>query len=64
MVRKFGIKIEVLKLNRSHVTTMGKLTEGKTSPKMSSAEFELGTFIEAILAQRIGLDWGRINLDF
>jgi len=34
---------------------MRKLTEGKPSPKMSSAEFELGTFIEAILAQCTGL---------
>lgn len=43
---------------------MGKLIEGKTSLKMSSAEFELGTFIEAILAQCTGLGWDRVNLDF
>uniref|UniRef100_A0A8C4UC06 cyclic pyranopterin monophosphate synthase n=1 Tax=Falco tinnunculus TaxID=100819 RepID=A0A8C4UC06_FALTI len=30
---------------------MGELTEGETNPKMSCAEFELGTFIEAILVQ-------------
>lgn len=55
---------EKSKLKRLHVTSMGKLIEGETSPKMSSAEFKSGTYIEAILAQCTGLGWDRVKLDF